>query len=132
MKNLCGIVLTVVLAGCVASGVQVSQDAALQFKEGVTTESEILAKLGRPTGTTISGGMKFISYSGFQSQAKGASFIPIVGAFAGGSDYAVSTALYQIDASGVMQKATYSSHGGSSRLGASPAELPSGEPRAVK
>ena len=120
------------LSGCVASGVQVSQDAATQFKEGVTTEAEIVAKLGKPSSVTISGGQRFISYSGYQSQAKAASFITIIGAFAGGFDYTISSAVYQFDSQGILQKISYSQHGGAARMGAAPANVERTDPRAVK
>ena len=126
------LVLVVFVAGCAASGVQVSQQAAMQFKEGVTTEAEILAKLGKPTHTMITSGMRLISYSGMQYQVKGATFIPIVGSFSGGGDYTMTSVAYQVDSSGIMQKATYSSSGGSSRMGVTPNEMAASEPRAVK
>lgn len=133
MKKLFLLSLTCLfLYGCVASGVQVSQDAAMQFKEGKTTETEILAKLGRPTTTTISDGTRIISYTGFQSQVKAATFIPIIGSFVGGSDYTISTAMYQIDTKGVLQKITYSQSGSAARMGAVPVEPEKTEPRAVK
>ncbi len=121
-----------VIAGCAASGVQVSQDAALQFKEGQTTENEILAKLGKPTTVMFSGGIKTIAYSGMQYQVKGATFIPIVGAFAGGADYTMSTAMYQIASNGVLQKVTYTKSGSGSRMGTTPNEVNAAEPTAVK
>lgn len=113
-------------------GKQVTPEAALQFKEGVTTEGEILSKLGQPTGMSMHGGMKFLTYSGMQMQMKGASFIPIVGAFAGGSDYKMSMAIYQIGANGVLEKITYNTLGSGSRMGTTPADMPSQEPSAIK
>lgn len=133
MKRLVSVFLfCLALSGCVASGVQVSQEAATQFKEGVTTEAEIIAKLGKPSGVTITGGQRLISYAGYQSQAKAASFIPIIGAFTGGSDYSISSAVYQIDSQGILQKISYAQHGGAARMGAAPAATEKTEPRAVK
>lgn len=131
-RSILSFLLCLALSGCVASGVQVSQEAATQFKEGVTTEAEIIAKLGKPSGVTITGGQRLISYSGYQSHAKAASFIPIIGAFAGGSDYNISSAAYLIDSQGILQKITYAQHGGAARMGAVPAEIEKTEPRAVK
>lgn len=120
------------LAGCAASGTQVSQQAALQFKENVTTESEILRALGPPTGVSVGGGKKFLSYTGMQTQVKAATFIPIVGAFAGGADYQMTQAMYQLDANGVLEKITYTSSGSGMRSGASPADIPARDPSSVK
>jgi hypothetical protein len=132
MKNIITLVLLVVLTGCAASGIQVSQNAALQFKEGIATEAQIMEKLGRPTSTTIINGQRLISYSGMQYQVKGATFIPIVGAFAGGADYTISVATYQIGVNGVLQKISYSTYDGSSRMGVTPAAMSATEPTAIK
>lgn len=132
MKKLTLISASIILAGCAASGVQVSQEAATQFKEGVTTEAQIVAKLGAPTSVTIANGNKTITYTGTQYRTNAASFIPIVGLFAGGADYTASVASYQLDSRGVLEKATYSTHGGTSRMGSNPAPTTSKEPSAIK
>ena len=100
------------LTACASHGVQVSQEAAMQFTEGKTTETEIVAKLGTPSSTTYMSGMKFISYTGVQMQATPATFIPVVGVLVGGTRSQFSMVQYQIDKDGVMQKMMYT--GGSS------------------
>ena len=86
-KLFCAVLaVTSFIAGCASSGTQISQEKATSFKEGVSTESEIVAALGKPTSVMIMGDMKYISYSGFQYQTKAATFIPVVGLFAGGAD----------------------------------------------
>ncbi|MDH4481432.1 MAG: hypothetical protein QE279_01845 [Rhodoferax sp.] len=132
MKIAITLLAAALLGGCASSGTQVSEAAALQFKEGETTEAQIIAKLGKPTSVSIASGMKFISYSGMQYQVKGATFIPIVGAFAGGADYTMSMAMYQIGANGVLEKITYSTSGTGTRSGVAPAAMESVEPSAVK
>lgn len=132
MNKILMLALVASLAGCMSTGKQVTPEAALQFKEGVTTEGEILAKLGQPTGMSMQSGRKFLTYSGMQMQMKGASFIPIVGAFAGGSDYKMSMAIYQIGSNGVLEKITYNTSGTGSRMGTTPADMPSQEPSAIK
>lgn len=126
------IATTVILTGCAASGTQITQGAALQFKEGVSTEAQIVSALGRPTTTSISSGMKFIMYSGMQYQVKGATFIPIIGAFAGGADYNMTMAMYQIGPDGILQKITYTESGTGTRAGSMPADLRTTEPVAIK
>jgi outer membrane protein assembly factor BamE (lipoprotein component of BamABCDE complex) len=126
------IAIAALVTGCASSGVQVSQQAATQFKEGVSTEADIVRTLGRPTSVTVSSNRKFISYSGAQYQVKPASFIPIVGAFAGGADYTVSTATYEIGPDGVLQHVTFTQAGSGSRAGTTPVEMPATEPRAVR
>lgn len=132
MRSIAAAAAAVVLAGCAASGVQVSEKAATQFVEGKSTEAEIVQALGRPTTVSIAGGRRFIAYSGMQYQVKGATFIPIVGVFAGGADYTYSSAMFQIGADGVLEKVTYTSTGSGSRAGTTPVDMPAAEPRAVK
>lgn len=124
--------ITYLLAGCAATGVQVSAEAAMQFKEGTSTETQIVGRLGKPTTVTISNGLKFITYTGMQYQTKAATFIPIVGVFAGGADYTMSIATYQIGHDGILQKVTYTSSGSGTRMGVTPAEMAVTEPTAVK
>lgn len=132
IKSIAVIAATAALAGCAASGVQVSQSAATQFKEGVTTEAQIIEKLGNPTTTTIANGLKTITYTGAQYRTSAATFIPIVGLFAGGTDYSVTVAAYQINSQGVLNKVTYSTSGGTARMGSTPAAMQAQEPSAVK
>lgn len=126
------LLVATLVAGCAASGVQVSERAALQFKEGVTTESEIVQTLGKPTSVYVAQGIRVISYSGMQYQVKGATFIPIVGAFAGGADYAFTTASYEINGEGTLTKVTYTQHGSGSRSGTNPMPATPREPTAVR
>lgn len=104
----------------------------MQFKEGVSTEADIINKLGRPSSVTLNGDLKMISYYGSQYQAKAASFIPIIGAFVGGSDIAVTHVAYQIGQGGILKKIIYSSSGTGTRRGSTPAEMANTEPSAVK
>ena len=132
MKFITNIAAAICISGCAASGIQVSQEAAMQFKENVATESEIVAKLGRPTSTMIMSGMRMIVYSGMQYRTKPESFIPIVGLVAGGADYAYSSAVFQIGEDGILKKITYTSSGSGVRQGVTPATMPSTEPTAVQ
>lgn len=132
MKSIATTLLIFALAGCAASGTQVSEQAALQFKEGETTEKQIVAKLGRPNSVTIVEGKRLISYIGSQVQIKGASFIPIVGLFAGGADVQMTMATFHIDSNGVLEKVSYTSGDAGTRNGTTPAETTAQEPTAVK
>lgn len=132
MKIAMTVLAVALLGGCAASGTQVSEAAALQFKEGQTTEAQIIAKLGKPTSVTIAGGVKSISYVGVQYQVKPETFIPIIGGFVGGADYTMSMATYQIGANGVLEKITYSTSGSATRSGSAPAVIEKTEPSVVK
>ena len=114
-----GVVLA--LVGCASSGTQVSMDTASKFTEGVTTEKEIVSILGNPTATTMAGGLRTITYSGAQCQTKAATFVPVVGMFAGGMDCQSSAVVITLDKSGIAQKIVYSGRTFGSKNGATPA-----------
>jgi outer membrane protein assembly factor BamE (lipoprotein component of BamABCDE complex) len=132
VKLLTSALLALALSGCVASGTQVSEQAAMQFKEGITTEDQIVAKLGQPTAVHNFSGNRILSYSGMQVRMKGTSFIPVVGMFAGGSDYKMTIANFHIGKNGVLEKIDYSGSGAGSRMGANPGEMETKDPTAVK
>lgn len=132
MKKTAIIASIALLTACASSGTQVSQEVATSFKEGVTTEKEIVAALGNPTSVVISGNTKIISYSGFQYKMKAASFIPVVGLVAGGADYAHTSVMYFINKEGIMTKINYTSSGAGSRQGTTVAPMPTQEPKAIQ
>lgn len=83
------IILAAILAlsGCAtSSGVQISQDQLKDFRVGVTTEAEVLKSLGVPTTVLNMQEGKMLIYSYYQTKVRAESFIPIVGAFVGGTD----------------------------------------------
>ena len=103
MKKLILILSVLALSACASSGVMVDQSKVSAFKEGVTTEADVYAALGKPTSVTTTTDSKIVSYVGSQVQVKGASFIPVVGLFAGGADSKVSV-LSLIFKGGVLTK----------------------------
>ena len=75
-----------VLAGCVSVGTKVDPATVSTFQPGVTTISDAEAKLGTPNQVTHdSDGKTVVVYMYVKSHASGASYIPIVGIFAGKS-----------------------------------------------
>lgn len=90
------------LAGCASSGVRVTEEQIAGFKKGVTTEGDVIQKLGQPNiMQTSPAGKKFV-YSYAHVQMRPATFIPIVGIFAGGSDVKSSAAVFTFDTSGKL------------------------------
>lgn len=120
-----------ICAGCASSGVQISEKAATQFKEGQTTEQQVIDALGKPSTILISGGKKTLAYTGVQYQIQGASFIPIVGLFAGGADVQVTSARYTFS-NGILEQIAYSKSESNARTGQQPANQSKQEPRAVE
>lgn len=97
-----GVLCALALTGCVSHGVQVSAEKVAQFKPGVTTEADVVAALGQPSTVTSANGQRIITYSGAQAQARPASFIPIVGLFAGGADVRYSMTMFKFGADGKL------------------------------
>lgn len=82
--SVCALVLA--LTDCASSGVEVMDSQLTQFQKGVTTEGDVLRALGPATTTSSnSDGSAMLVYTGVHARAKAASFIPIVGIFAGGA-----------------------------------------------
>lgn len=68
-------------------GTQVKPEQLSALKVGKTTMSEVIQSLGKPSVvTTNADGTKMLMYTYAHAQARASSFIPIVGAFAGGGD----------------------------------------------
>lgn len=96
------VLCTAFLAGCVSHGVQVSAEKVAQFKPGVTTEADVVAALGQPSSVTTTNGTRILMYTGAQAQARPASFIPIVGLFAGGADVRYSMTMFKFGSDGKL------------------------------
>ena len=99
----------VTLAGTSASAAKVTLDQVAQFKVGAANYADVTGELGRPFSIEASSdGTKTITYSATEAHIKSASFIPVVGLFAGGATSDMTIIRFTFDASGVLAK-TWSS-----------------------
>ena len=97
------IALCALLCGCAAAGVEVKPSQMTQFKRGVTTEQDVLAALGQPTNQTMTAdGSQVWIYSYASMQTRPATFIPIVGLFAGGADTRQTMAMLRFGPDGKL------------------------------
>jgi outer membrane protein assembly factor BamE (lipoprotein component of BamABCDE complex) len=104
MKNLLISALLLTLTGCVSMGTQVSDENMSALKKGVTTESEVQAKLGQPNAISkLSDGKKIYVYSYVHASPTAASFIPVVGIFAGGSNAQSTSVTLTFNQVGILQ-----------------------------
>lgn len=104
------LVLAVMVAGCVSSGTKVTQQQAAAFEVGKTTEAQVLAALGAPNQTsTLSDGTRKDIYMHVSAHANAASYIPIVGLFAGGAKGTNDTATSTFTPDGVLMSTSSSS-----------------------
>ncbi|MDR3471600.1 MAG: hypothetical protein P4M09_07900 [Devosia sp.] len=61
-------------------------DDVAQFKVGVATPDDVIGKLGKPLSVmTTSDGSETLIYGSSHARPKAATFVPIVGMFAGGA-----------------------------------------------
>lgn len=101
------IIVALALAGCASSGNPKVADfnPATQIEYGKTTKAEIKAMLGEPNWKKYgANGKEIWVYSYGQAQMKPATFIPIVGLFAGGMDTQGRSLTFVFDEKGVIQK----------------------------
>lgn len=108
MKLIKLIIPALCLSACASSGIKVDQSKLAQFHKGETTYPEVIQTLGKPSQTMITGNSKIIVYSYFSTQARPETFIPIVGAFAGGADSENSVVTMTFDNNDVLQNLTSS------------------------
>ncbi len=82
------LVVSMILAACGASsGREVDKSKIATYQKGITPCSQIRADLGQPLETaTDADGSKLLTYGKTETTVRGATFIPIVGLFAGGAD----------------------------------------------
>jgi len=91
------------LAGCASTGSQVKADQLTAFETGKTTEVDVIKVLGKPqTLMSSSDGSRVMTYAFAQYQVKGATFIPVVGLFAGGADIRTSSTVFTFDKAGKL------------------------------
>lgn len=102
------VVLVLSVAACgSSSGTQVSQSQVTQFKTGVTTYDQVVSALGPPSLVEQkSDGSKILVYVHTQTSVRGATFIPVVGLFAGGADAKQQSATFTFDQGGVLKDYT--------------------------
>jgi hypothetical protein len=93
------------LGGCAASGVQVTEQQARAFQVGRSTYTEVVAALGEPTSMTsssVGGRVAIYSYSAVSSRPQ--NFIPYIGPFVAGYDEKSSTVTFVFDERGVLKE----------------------------
>lgn len=116
MKLFLAMIAAIAMAGCSTTGVEVRQEQLAQFQKGVSTEADVVAALGKPNAVrTSSDGSKSLVYAYARSQVRGATFIPVVGLFAGGADVHGTSTVFEFDAAGklVSHETTESQYGSS-------------------
>jgi hypothetical protein len=125
MQRITGIICAFALSGCVSSGTQIKQSQLTSFQKGVTTERDVTRALGQPQAiSTSTSGYRVIVYSGVRASPTAASFIPIVGIFAGGANAQASSVVFTFGPDGKMTAMTSSQVTTETRMGGPPVSSP--------
>lgn len=102
--------VAVALAGCVSSGTKVTEKDMSGFQRGVTTEQEVITRLGAPNMTSLADdGTRIDRYLYVHASPNAANFIPIVGLMAGGAKGTSTTVQFIYDNNGVLKSYSSSS-----------------------
>ncbi len=97
--------IAVVLGGCAASGVQVTEQQAQSFQVGRSTYSDVVAALGEPTEvSSSSNGNRVAVYSYSAVASRPQNFIPYIGPYISGYDSKSSAVTFVFDPKGVLQE----------------------------
>lgn len=108
----------VILAGCVSGGTKVTESDISGFQKGVTTESQVIAKLGRPTATSVTDtGTRIDVYAYVHSSPKAVDFVPIVGPLAGGANATSTAVTFTFDKDGVLRSYSATASNSDVRMG---------------
>ena len=110
VKRITIVLLAAFVGGCASTGTKVETAQVNQFKRGVTTQADVIAALGEPnTRATLEDGSSQIGYVHAEMTTKAATFIPIVGMFAGGMDTQSNAVNFIFDANGKLKSTSSSS-----------------------
>ncbi|WP_025041003.1 hypothetical protein [Nitrosospira briensis] len=104
MKVVVIVAMALALSACATVGKEISPNQLSQFKEGITTQDEVLTALGTPTSSTTTTDSTVIVYSFAHVQARPATFIPIFGMFLGGTDTRSSAVAFRFGPDGKLVK----------------------------
>ncbi len=94
------------LAACASAGTKVDPETVASFVKGHTTMGEAEAALGEPNATaTKADGSTVLVYTYTRTSVRAVTFVPIVGAFAGGADAKSQTVALRFAADGTYLSA---------------------------
>ena len=106
-KHILTMFVALTLAGCAASGVQVSEQQAQSFEVGRATYADVVATLGPPTiVSTQSNGNRIAVYSYAAVQSRPQNFIPYIGPLVSGYDTKSSAVSFTFDGRGMLANMT--------------------------
>lgn len=112
------VLVSTMLAACMSTGVKVDPQQVASFRAGVTTKQEVESRLGSPTvQSMLPDGTSILVYSFTSAQARPASFIPLIGMFAGGADVKSQSVSFQFGPDGILKGSTSTAAQSGSQMG---------------
>lgn len=91
------------LVSCVATGTKVTEEQLFTFQRGHTTYFDVVARLGKPTQTTLlHDGTRQAVYVYTQAQLKPENFIPLVAMFTQGATSETTMVTLDFDARAIL------------------------------
>ncbi|WP_224081144.1 hypothetical protein [Cupriavidus laharis] len=109
------IVLCIMLAACVSTGVNVTPEHLSNFLPGFSTIDDVTTQLGTPTSqVTLKSGSTILIYSFATSRPHPESFIPFIGPLFAGGEIRSSTVLFEFDENGVLRSQRRTTSSGAS------------------
>ena len=113
MKKFIGLLFSVALiAGCASAGnekvrTETMDTVSAKVTKGVTTKNQVKALYGEPGSVSLTdAGSEVWHYEYAHAVANGASYVPIVGLFAGGANVTKNEVVFIFDKDNVMQNYT--------------------------
>ena len=112
MKPILFLLATALLiTGCASVGHKLDESKVDQIKKGVTTRDQVVQLVGSPNQITRDGfGRVIFQYIYSRATTKASTFIPIVGAFAGGANVQTQMLMVTFDTNNVVSD-LFSSYG---------------------
>jgi outer membrane protein assembly factor BamE (lipoprotein component of BamABCDE complex) len=114
---ICGLMFAS-LPSCVSSGRQIDQGRVSEIKKGRTTETDLVQMFGPPNNRSIdSDGNTRLTWTYYEMQMDGKSFIPIAGAFIGSSNQKSQHLEVTLGSDGKVQNFSSTTGGSASHRG---------------
>ncbi len=122
------VLLAGLLIGCASTGRKIDQSQVQTITKGETTKEQVVARLGSPDRIMkLGNGDTIFTYGYARVTAKPATFIPIVGAFAGGANTQYQSCAVTFGPDGIVKNITSMQGGTEANMGATasgPASMP--------
>jgi outer membrane protein assembly factor BamE (lipoprotein component of BamABCDE complex) len=117
MKNIATLLAAMLLAGCATIGNSkiADKDAVSKIVAGKSTKADVQALVGEPGHVFFADDKEIWTYTYLHSQARAASFIPVVGLFAGGADSQTNSLTVVFTKDGIVKNAGFGHSTGSVR-----------------